>query len=117
VAPPPLTEEQIVTWAVEHHQRTGEWPSRKSGPVPGTDETWNAIVLALKRGRRGLPGGDALGRLLTRHGLGSGPGRPWTAEEDGWVRSLPTEEVVRRTGRTAVAVKDRQNLLARAGGA
>jgi len=35
-------------------------------------------------------------------------GVPWTAQEDGWLRTLPTAEVVRRTGRTKMAVYNRR---------
>lgn len=50
-SPPKLTRKQILTWADKHHNRTGEWPKRFSGPIvdaPG--ETWNAVDLALMRG-------------------------------------------------------------------
>ena len=30
---PTLTLKQILTWADAHHRRTGNWPSRDSGPV------------------------------------------------------------------------------------
>jgi hypothetical protein len=109
---PLLSEDQIVRWAIEYHHRTGQWPSQSSGEIPGTGETWNTIIPALRQGRRGLRGGDTLGRLLTRSGFG-GHGRPWTAEEDRWAGSLPAEEVVRRTGRTPAAIKIRRNMLRR----
>jgi hypothetical protein len=64
----PLTEGQILTWADEHHDRTGEWPSESSGPIPGaTGETWHAVQGALRSGHRGLPGGSSLARLLAEH--------------------------------------------------
>jgi hypothetical protein len=72
---PPLTETQIAAWAAEHHARTDAWPTREAGPIPGTSETWGGIAQALHRGRRGLPGGDSLGRLLARHGCGGAAGR------------------------------------------
>ena len=65
--PPPLTEERVRTWAREHRERTGEWPSARSGPVkdaPG--ESWRNIAVALAKGRRGLPGGSSLAKLLSR---------------------------------------------------
>jgi hypothetical protein len=61
-------EEQILQWADAHHARTGQWPTRLSGPIadaPG--ETWNAVQVALSRGQRGLPGGSSLSRLLREH--------------------------------------------------
>jgi hypothetical protein len=63
---PRLTETIIVTWADAHFERTGSWPNRRSGAVgaaPG--ESWHALDVALQQGRRGLPGGSSLTRLLT----------------------------------------------------
>lgn len=65
--PPPLTEEQILGWAGEHHHRTGRWPNQNSGPVaaaPG--ECWEALNQDLIGGFRSLPGGDSLAKLLAR---------------------------------------------------
>src|SRR5262249_38383270 len=62
---PPYTEEQILLWADAHHARTGEWPTSSSGPIrdaPG--ETWMAVQVALRQGRRGFPGGSSLALLL-----------------------------------------------------
>jgi hypothetical protein len=64
---PTLTVEQILAWADAHKARTGDWPKAQRQPVadaPG--ENWKAIDLALRRGTRGLPGGDTLIRLLRR---------------------------------------------------
>jgi hypothetical protein len=64
---PPLTAEQILDWADEHHARTGQWPGQRSGPVgAAAGENWGAIDMALNCGLRGLPGGDSLARLLAR---------------------------------------------------
>jgi len=68
--PPMLLEQQILTWARKHHALTGRWPTTKSGPIaaaPG--ETWSAVETALYRGRRGLPSGLSLARLLKKHAL------------------------------------------------
>jgi hypothetical protein len=65
---PPLTAGQILAWAEAHRMAHGRWPTRGSGPVttaPG--ETWCGVNWALYRGRRGLPGGQTLGRLLATH--------------------------------------------------
>jgi hypothetical protein len=69
-----LTPDAIFRWAEAHHQRTGRWPTAASGVVEeAPEETWGAINQALLWGRRGLPAGSSLSRLLTqRHG----PGRP-----------------------------------------
>jgi hypothetical protein len=56
-----------VAWARAHRCRTGRWPRYTSGAVPGVPgETWCAVNHALAEGRRGLPGGDSLARLLSR---------------------------------------------------
>lgn len=65
---PALTEEQILQWADDHHQRTGKWPTRNSGTVPNSGgERWQAIDTALHLGARRLTGGFSLARLLARH--------------------------------------------------
>ncbi len=61
----PLSEEQILGWADAYHNRTGQWPRLKSGPIPETaGETWSSVNSALVRGIRGLPGGSSLPNLL-----------------------------------------------------
>jgi hypothetical protein len=75
---PPLTVEQILAWADEHHAQVGRWPGENSGRVAAAPpEDWNAINRALRHGLRGLPGEDSLARLLARHGRGQQrlPGR------------------------------------------
>jgi len=60
-----LTLSQILSWADEYYKREGKWPTRDSGPIFDTvGETWNAISIALQRGRRGLPRGSSLATLL-----------------------------------------------------
>jgi hypothetical protein len=71
-AKPPLTVAQILRWADRHRRHTGDWPTVLSGPVgaaPGL--TWSGVDKALRDGRRGLPGGDSLPRLLRRERGGS----------------------------------------------
>jgi superfamily II DNA or RNA helicase len=64
-SPPMLTVDQILRWADAQYERTGQWPGQKSGAIPESPgETWTAVELALSRGRRGLPGGSSLARLL-----------------------------------------------------
>jgi hypothetical protein len=61
----PFTIQQILTWADRHHERRGQWPTLLSGAIaeaPG--ETWGAVHAALSNGKRGLPGGSSLARLL-----------------------------------------------------
>jgi len=65
---PALNVEQILIWADAHRARHGKWPTQKSGAVddaPG--ETWGGINHSLKDGRRGLPGGSSLPKLLDQH--------------------------------------------------
>lgn len=41
---PDLTLEQILAWADQHKERTGEFPTRNSGGVESADETWAGIA-------------------------------------------------------------------------
>jgi hypothetical protein len=78
---PPLTERFVLSWADEHHCRTGRWPTSVSGSVvSAAGERWGALNQALRLGLRGLPGGDSISRLLHRHGRGGRRGRPCTGE-------------------------------------
>jgi hypothetical protein len=74
---PPLTEEQILAWAdAHHHRRHGAWPTSKSGPIPeAPGETWMAVDMTLRKGRRGRPGGSSLALLLAERRGGAGPVR------------------------------------------
>ena len=67
---PPLSEERIFAWARSHFNRTGHWPKGHSGPIQDArGETWEAIDLALARGKRGLSGGSSLAALLDKRGV------------------------------------------------
>jgi hypothetical protein len=110
---PPLTAEQILDWADSHHQQTGTWPTYQSGAVGGVPgEQWGAIANALRRGLRGLPGGDTLPQLLERHRgrLRWQAERPnlWTTAEDELVCTLTVKEAAARTGRTPGAIRTRR---------
>jgi hypothetical protein len=61
-----VTVQQILAWADAHHQATGKWPNRGSGPIAGTEDDWSNVCDALTRGHRGLPQLGALSRLLSR---------------------------------------------------
>jgi hypothetical protein len=64
----PLSVAQILAWADAHHAATGLWPNAHCGPVAGAPgESWSGIAYALMVGRRGLPGGMPLKRLLLEH--------------------------------------------------
>ena len=63
--PRPLTEEQILAWADQHHARTGGWPQVLSGAVADeVGETWQNIHAALVNGLRQLPGNSSLAQFL-----------------------------------------------------
>jgi hypothetical protein len=65
---PPLEVPQLLAWADASHVRTGQWPTRYSGAIPeARGETWMMVHVALRRGKRGLPGGSSLNRLLLEH--------------------------------------------------
>ncbi len=60
-----LTVRQILIWADHHHQKTGDWPTRKSGNVlAALEEEWLRVDSSLSLGLRGLPGGSSLAQLL-----------------------------------------------------
>ncbi|HWL95169.1 MAG TPA: hypothetical protein VNT79_16740, partial [Phycisphaerae bacterium] len=62
-----LTETQIVGWARSHKARTGKWPARRSGRIAVVgNESWQALDRALRKGHRGLRGGESLASLLLR---------------------------------------------------
>ena len=64
---PRLTIRQILAWADAHHARHGTWPTARSGLVAGSGgQTWTGVDVALHAGRRGLPGGSSLARLLAK---------------------------------------------------
>jgi hypothetical protein len=63
--PPKLSLNQIAKWASIHHSKTGKWPRAHSGAinsVPG--ETWLAVDMALRKGKRGLAKGGSLAKFL-----------------------------------------------------
>ncbi len=60
----PLRIDQIGRHVAAYHERYGEWPTGASGPVDGApDDTWVDIDRALRRGLRGLPGGQSLAEV------------------------------------------------------
>jgi hypothetical protein len=95
---PRLSAKEILSWADEHHRRTNQWPTTKSGLVAGQGVlTWGAVNRALARGQRGLTGGTSLARLLADcRGVRSPRTAPRLTEELilGWARAHQ-----RRTGR------------------
>ena len=64
---PQFTLDQILAWSDKHNERTGAWPTEKSGLVlDTTGETWKGVQVALVKGNRGLPGGSSLAKLLAQ---------------------------------------------------
>ncbi len=81
---PKLTAAKILQWADAYFERTGGWPTKLSGTIPGTKprETWAKVHQALRLGERGCPGGSKLSRFLYKHrGVGKlFPASPLTVE-------------------------------------
>jgi len=64
-ASPPLTIESILNLANLRCKKTRQWPTVNSGKVAGVEgEDWRKLDAALRDGRRGLPGGSSIARLL-----------------------------------------------------
>jgi hypothetical protein len=74
----PLSIPMILGWARCHFQRTGKFPTLRSGPLadaPG--ESWLIIDLALRQGQRGLAGGSSLAKLFSEFlGVSNRANRP-----------------------------------------
>ena len=63
-----LTIPEILRMADRHHQITGQWPITRDGAVHGEDNlTWEGVNTCLRKGGRGLPGGNSLARVLAKH--------------------------------------------------
>ncbi|HUG92181.1 MAG TPA: hypothetical protein VML55_15175 [Planctomycetaceae bacterium] len=68
VRKPPLSLPLILTWIDEHRQEHGAWPNLYSGPIRGAPgETWLIVDEALRKGKRGLPGGSSLAKVLAEY--------------------------------------------------
>ena len=61
---PRLEIAQILNWVDDFRRRRGDWPHVRSGRITYLGETWHAVDAALRDGRRGLPGGSSLAKLL-----------------------------------------------------
>lgn len=63
-----LTLSLVLACADEYLARTGRWPTLASGPVDDVEGvTWGAIDSAFYVGRRGLPKGTSLAKILEKH--------------------------------------------------
>jgi hypothetical protein len=57
----------LESWAAAYQRRTGSWPTEELGPIgEAPAETWKMVHRAPVNGRRGLPGGVSLFRLVHR---------------------------------------------------
>ena len=66
--PPDLTAEDVLAWADAFLERTGDWPTCDSGPIPeAPGETWLLVAAALALGLRGFPRGGSIPRFLDEH--------------------------------------------------
>ena len=61
---PRLSISQILEWADAYYAENAEWPTRLSGVIPDTADTWLSIDSAIRRAGRGLRGKSSLPRLL-----------------------------------------------------
>ncbi len=68
-----LSESQVLTWADEFYTEHGRWPDQKSGEIPGTQEDWKSVDMALHKGWRNLKGGSSISRLLEKYGRKRNP--------------------------------------------
>jgi superfamily II DNA or RNA helicase len=76
-----LSESQIMDWADDFFGEHGRWPDQKSGEIPGTEEDWKSLDVALQKGYRNLDGGSSISQLLEKHGRKRNPmNRPQLAE-------------------------------------
>ncbi len=65
--PPKLVPDKIAKWAHQHFLKTGKWPRANYGEIDGVPgETWMAIDMALRKGKRGLEKGSSLAKFLMR---------------------------------------------------
>lgn len=88
---PDLSVPGIVVWLESHWQIEGEFPSRNSGDIPGTDgETWGSVFSAAHNGRRGLTRGYGVTRIIEDYFPGR-PSRASTAAAGRWSRQKTTE--------------------------
>lgn len=63
----PLSHELILKWADAYRSKHGRWPTRYSGEIPGTSDTWMKVDGALKECLRGLATRTSLAELLANN--------------------------------------------------
>jgi len=86
---PKYSYRKILSWADAFHKDTHSWPTHTSGPITSaTGETWMAVDMALRKGRRGMPGGSSLAQLLAeRQGIDNATNCPTLTVKKilGWI--------------------------------
>jgi hypothetical protein len=98
---PYLTEDEVLAWADAFFARTGDWPTRESGPIPESPgESWRAVETALVLGIRGFSPGGTLPRFFAQH-----RGRYNQSDQHFSIRQILAwaEEWRARTGRGPIA--------------
>ena len=63
---PKLSIARVLALADSFKRRTGSFPTKHSGKIPGTDDTWMAIGMALHKGLRGITTQTSLAKLLKK---------------------------------------------------
>ena len=63
----PLTISVVLAWADDYREKNGKWPTKASGRITGTNETWLAVDTALHKGLRSLPKAGTLAQVLAAH--------------------------------------------------
>jgi hypothetical protein len=109
---PPITaaREKAQAKATDSDRRAKIAAARRGKPRPAH------VIEAMCRGRLGKPHSEEARRKMSaaQRARGTRPpkaGRPWTAEEDEAVRTLPAAEAAQRTGRSLSAVYSRRSDL------
>ena len=64
---PSLTIKGILSWADSYFKAQHAWPTRDSGIIQDTPDTWQRVDAALLEGIRGLKGGSSLRKLLQQY--------------------------------------------------
>jgi hypothetical protein len=74
---PRLTVNGILAWADAHRTLYGVWPSKNTGPIGATGESWCGVDSALRVGLRGLRGGSSLAQFLRVGRRRASQGEEW----------------------------------------
>jgi hypothetical protein len=91
--PPRLRVDHILAWADSYHAAHGRWPIAAPIAVDeAPDESWEGVDQALRQGKRGLPAGSSLTRLLAeRRGSRKPKGPPPVDQILAWADAFHAE--------------------------